>query len=111
MVEMKLKHFKIIYNNSKSESNSLQGGYDGCGYEDAPVCQDGSKDVECGGERYRGCYPGEYDCADSLRNLDHKCCWGHGPGSGDNIDHAQCNHDDAGWGHICKWGIDIPLMI
>lgn len=107
-----LKHFKFINNSdSKIDPFSPSGGCQGCdAYEDAPVCTDGSRDIECGGERYRGCYPGQYDCADNPGNDDDVCCWGHGPGSGDNIDHAYCSHNDADWGGLCVFGWDhLPV--
>ncbi|HEX9671750.1 MAG TPA: hypothetical protein VGC93_19935 [Thermoanaerobaculia bacterium] len=72
-----------------------------CGVrEDAPVCTSGGEDVECTGERYRGCETGQTDCANNPGNDDDVCCWGAGPGSGDNIDHEFCIQDDSGWGGI-----------
>lgn len=110
MSNAKLRHFKIICWNPKVEAESLAGGCQTCDrYEDAPVCTDGNRDVQCSGERYRGCYPGEYDCAD-FPGGDDKCCWGHGPGGGDNIDHARCYEHDADWGSTC-FVFDPPLMV
>jgi hypothetical protein len=68
--------------------------------ETAPVCANGEEDVTCSGERYRGCALGATDCADG-ENGDDKCCWGVGPGPGDNIDHEFCRTNDAGWGGTC----------
>jgi hypothetical protein len=78
----------------------------GCGaYTDAPVCEDGSNDVHCN-DRYRGCHPGAWDCADCATpndNNDDGCCWGGFPGPADNIDHGFCATYDAQWGGWCLW--------
>lgn len=72
---------------------------------DAPVCTNGNEDVLCTGERYRGCEVGQTDCANTPGgNEDDICCWGWGPGSGDNIDHGACIRDDARWGGIDREG-------
>ena len=82
----------------------------GCGrYADAPVCTDGSTDVACTGEIYRGCYPGTVDCAnDPDGNNNDRCCFGWGPGNGDNIDHADCYQQDAPYGGISLCRTDRP---
>lgn len=75
---------------------------DGCGTRnDASVCKDGNSDVACAREIYKGCENGTTDCANTPGgNEDDVCCAGWGPGSGDNIDHAYCIHDDAPWGGL-----------
>lgn len=89
-----------------SESGDSGPGTDDCrGRDDAPVCKNGNEDVTCAGERYRGCQTGQHDCADNEANPEDECCWGWGPGPGDNIDHDDCMQDDAGWG-----GISICLI-
>ena len=84
---------------------------EGCGeYADSPVCTDGNTDVSCSLEIYRGCQPGQNDCADSPNggNQDDKCCAGI-TGGGDNIDHQYCFERDGQWGDIswCFFGGDM----
>lgn len=73
---------------------------------DAPVCENGDQDVACTGEVYRGCAVGQADCANNPDNPDDTCCAAVIPGTtGDNIDHAYCSINDAGYGGIgvCFW--------
>lgn len=114
MGKKEFKHFKII-----NQSAISGGGYSvqSCGYNDAPVCTNPSQDIKCSGERYRGCYPGGKDCADSPGNPDDMCCFGHFPGGTDNIDHALCRTVDSPWGGFggrswycwIEWYYDIFL--
>lgn len=99
---MKNSDFEIINPATlRSARESLELG---CGtYEDAPVCTNGNEDVACDGERYRGCAAGTTDCANNPDNNDDSCCWGWGPGTGDNIDHQYCSTADAEWGGTCFW--------
>lgn len=103
-------HFEVINPATIAMAAAVAGSVleaqDGCGVRaDAPVCENGNTDVTCTGETYRGCETGQTDCANVSANPDDVCCWGSGPGSGDNIDHAYCIHDDSGWGGVgwCWW--------
>lgn len=108
---MTKKHFRVV-NPAALSANGI--GFlapkDGCGERsDAPVCKDGNTDVTCLAELYKGCETGTTDCANVRGgNEDDVCCAGWGPGNGDNIDHAYCIHDDAGWGGLgwCLWNDD-----
>lgn len=94
-------HFEIINPRVlRNKRRQVREGTDeACtGRGDAAVCTNGNSDVTCTGERYRGCQTGQTDCANSPENPDDNCCWGWGPGNGDNIDHATCITSDAGWG-------------
>lgn len=99
----------------RTQSGSDSGSDDCAGRADAPVCTNGNEDVKCGGERYRGCQTGQQDCADNDGNSEDACCYGWGPGPGDNIDHDDCRHDDSGWGGISICFIfpsrDVPPTI
>ncbi len=95
---MRLRHhFEVVNPAAITHTASAAAS---CGeYQDAPVCKNGESDVTCSTEKYRGCAPGETDCADSGTNNDDRCCAGssrHGPG--DNIDHQYCSTSDAEWG-------------
>lgn len=99
-MDEKFKHF-VQVNQRFSENNSEDGACEQ--YWDLPVCTQTSNDIKCSGELYRGCHPNSVDCADCNTGndrADDKCCFGHLPVEGDNIDHWICNVMDAPTGGI-----------
>jgi len=96
---MRAKNYEII--NPGAPKRRIASEINCQEYGDAPVCELGDSDVDCTGERYRGCQPGSQDCANDPTNPDDNCCWGWGPTPGDNIDHQWCSTNDADWGGTC----------
>jgi len=93
---------KIVNPSALARSSRANGGLAQCGqHSDAPYCPNPASDVSCTGELYRGCPVGQTDCADTDPNPDDSCCFGWGPGIGDNIDHSSCRTNDAGFGSYC----------